>query len=76
MKKRLFDLLHESYDSSLPEAIIEPMVKTGSASENQLAYIEQLSHGMGDHLADIRFGKLLYGLSKEEASMIIETLTK
>ena len=55
-------------------ALFQPMVKTGSASYEQLAYIEKLSHGMGDSLADTRFGKWLMELSAGEASILIDYL--
>jgi len=65
-----------SLTSDIPPAvaIFEPMVKTGSASEAQLAYIEALSHGFGENIADIRFSKSLFQLSEVEASVLIDYL--
>jgi hypothetical protein len=65
-----------SLTSDIPPAvaIFEPMVKTGSVSEAQLAYIEALSHGFGENIAEARYGRSLLQLSAAEASVLIDYL--
>jgi hypothetical protein len=77
MRKKLSDLIQVSCDTPSPDIdpVYQPPVIRGSATDNQLLYLESLAHGFGEHLAEIRFGRSLIELSSAEASMIIETLT-
>lgn len=76
----LWSMLKDSY--AVPDGISphdtfrSSAVNRGSATDKQLNYIEQLSGGSGDFLAELRFGKCLAELTASEASMLIETLRK
>lgn len=76
----LWSMLKDSY--AVPDSISRhatfrsPTVNSGSATDKQLSYIEKLSGGFGDFLAEQRFGKYLPELTASEASMLIETLRK
>lgn len=78
--KKLSDLLQDSYvgpEGSTSSGLFTSFaVPRGSASDRQLGLIEKLSHGSGDNLAEIRFGKSLMELSSAEASLIIGTLSR
>lgn len=71
----LWEMLQDPYaESSSPQdAFVSPAVK-GSASDRQLSYIEKLSGGSGDFLAEQRFGKSLMELSTSEAALLIQIL--
>jgi len=77
-KSRFWDLVQSSLVTPSPDTdtVYQPTVVRGSATDKQLEYIEQLAHGFGEHLAEIRFGRSLIELSSAEASQIIETLTR
>lgn len=73
----LWDMLRDSYaESSSPQDTFASSAVKGSASDKQRSYIEKLSGGSGDFLAEQRFGKYLAELTTLEASMLIETLRK
>ena len=74
MKKRLSDLIQKSYDAPPGTFFQSTLSHRGTATVKQLVFIERISGGIGDSLAEQRFGKSLMELSSAEASMLIETL--
>jgi len=52
----------------------EPTIRRGSATDNQLAYIESLAHGFAEDISEARFGRSLLELSVAEASQLIDYL--
>lgn len=76
----LSDILLDSYiapeSSSSQENEVASMRRTGTASDRQRSYIDQLSGGIGDMLAAERFGKDLMELHACEASLLIDMLQR
>ena len=74
------DMLLDSYtapeDSSSQESDVASMRCKGTASGQQLSYIEKLSGGIGDMLAEERFGKALVELNAWQASLLIDMLRR